>query len=293
MAAPRWSVVVPARGPCPDLEKLLTALARQTYSCGDFELVVVDDGSPDPVRLPAGAPFPAKLIRQRGSGPGPARNRGIAEAQGEWVAFTGADCEPAPNWLASLESASRRWPAAGLGGAVRCGLPESAPAMTSHLVVKHLERQLNRVPEDAQFFTPNNLAVPLAEFRAFGGFGASYSIGTGEDRDFCARWRNGGRRLVAVPEAVVTHTHPLTLMGLLRQQYRYGRGSGIHRRTQRSLGSPVRFEGPGFYLGSLRAPWREEPGCRAPWTVAALMGASQVLNALGVIRESVRRGGRQ
>jgi hypothetical protein len=207
------------------------------------------------------------------------------------VAVTAADCQPAPGWLASLEMASRRWPAAALGGAVECGLPASVTAMTSHLVVKHLERQLNRDPENAQFFTPNNLAIPVAEFRALGGFKEGYEIGTGEDRDLCARWRSAGYRLVAVPQAVVVHTHPLTLMGLLRQQYRYGRGSGIHRKAQRRQGAPVRFEQPEFYLGSLLAPWREARECRAPWVVAALMGVSQLLSAAGVIRETVRSGG--
>jgi glycosyltransferase involved in cell wall biosynthesis len=292
MAAPRWSIVVPARGPCPDLERLFSALARQTHTAAGWELIVVDDGSPEPIRLPQGEAFSARLIRQQASGPGLARNRGVQKAKGEMVAFTAADCQPAPGWLASLEIASRRWPGAALGGTVECGLPGSVTAMTSHLVVKHLERQLNRRPENAQFFTPNNLAIPVAEFRALGGFKEGYEIGTGEDRDLCARWRSAGYRLVSVPEAVVVHTHPLTLLGLLRQQYRYGRGSGIHRKAQRRLDAPVRFERPEFYFGSLLAPWREVQGCRAPWAVAALMGVSQLLSAAGVVRETVRSGDR-
>jgi len=287
MPAPRWSVVVPVRGPASDLPKLLAALARQTYPTSQFELRLVDDGSPEPVRLPGPTAFSATLIRQSPAGPGPARNRGVQQARGEWIAFTAADCEPSPNWLTALDAASRRMPGFALGGTVQCGLPLSSPTLTSHLVVKHLERRLNRDPANAQFFTPNNLALPAVAFRDVSGFGDSYTIGTGEDRDFCARWRNSGRRLAAAPDAVVIHTHPLTTMGLFRQQYRYGRGSGMHRVAQRRLGKPVRFESLSFYLGSLLVPWREDPPPRNPWAVAALMGASQFLNALGVMRQTL------
>lgn len=281
----RWSVVVPLRGRSADLGNLVAALERQSYPATAWELVVVDDGSAEPVQLPGAVPFAARVIPQPASGPGPARNRGVAEARGEWVAFVGADCAPAPDWLATLEQASRRSPDAALGGTVRCGLPRSTPALTSHLMVEHLIAHLNREPDNAQFFTPNNLAAPVAAFRSMGGFGAAYGIGTGEDRDFCARWRASGRRLVTVPEAVVVHTHPLTLMQLLRQQYRYGRGSGIYRRTRGGEGAPVPFECVPFYLESLRAPWRSPAGCRKPWLVAGLIGASQAVNAVGVIQE--------
>ncbi|MBL8211582.1 MAG: glycosyltransferase [Bryobacterales bacterium] len=285
MANIHWSVVVPVRGHSPDLAKLVAAMERQTFPAAEWELLVVDDGSAEPVRLAPGNGFAVKLIRQQPSGPGPARNRGVAAARGEWVAFTAADCEPAPDWLSRLEKAALHSPDTALGGTVRCGLPRSSTAMTSHLIVEHLTSRLNRDPQDARFFTPNNLAVPAKSFRSIGGFGSDYGLGTGEDRDFCARWRASGRRIVAAPEAVVVHTHPLTLRGLLRQQYRYGRGSGIYRRSQQSAGTPVPFESARFYLEAFLAPWRGSAPCENRWVVAALMGASQAINAVGVVRE--------
>jgi glycosyltransferase involved in cell wall biosynthesis len=284
MPIPRWTVVVPIRGRVADIAKLIASLERQTFPSANWELVVVDDGSAEPVRLPETA-IRAKVVRQLPSGPGPARNCGVAEARGEYIAFTAADCEPAADWLASLENASLRSPGTGLGGTVQCGLPRSAAAMTSHLIVEHLTQHANRDPGNAEFFTPNNFAVPAEAFRSMGGFGTAYGIGTGEDRDFCARWRASGLRIVAVPEASVVHTHALTVRGLLRQQYRYGRGSGIYRNARRLQGTPVPFEAVSFYLGSLRAPWRSASACHQPWVVAALMAACQAVNALGVIQE--------
>ena len=65
----------------------------QTFT--DYEVLVVDDGSTDrggaiveDLKHPR-----VKLIAQKNSGPGAARNRGLAEAQGELVAFLDADDE--------------------------------------------------------------------------------------------------------------------------------------------------------------------------------------------------------
>jgi glycosyltransferase involved in cell wall biosynthesis len=271
------------------LAKLVAALERQTLPRDCWELIVVDDGSVEAVELPTGGQFAMRLLRQSPAGPGPARNRGVEAARGKWVAFTAADCEPAPGWLAMLDAASRRWDGLALGGRVECGLPHAAAPMASHLIVEHLVRWSNRDWEDARFFTPNNLAMPVDGFRAVGGFGGEYGLGTGEDRDFCARWRASGRRMVAVPEASVRHTHPLTVLGLLRQQYRYGRGSGIFRRSGQALGKPVPFESLRFYWEAVLAPWRGAEACAKPRMVAGLLCASQLVNAAGVVREMVRR----
>ena len=73
--------------------RALDSIGGQTFS--DFELIVVDDGSTDD-----GASVVARyrdprvrLITQSNAGPGPARNAGIVEAQGEFIAFLDADDE--------------------------------------------------------------------------------------------------------------------------------------------------------------------------------------------------------
>jgi glycosyltransferase involved in cell wall biosynthesis len=95
---PRVSVITPARDAAGTLPALLDALAKQDRE--DFEVVVVDDGSTDGTRAIAEAhPVVSRVVASDGRGPGAARNAGVAASTGETLAFTDADCVPAPNWL--------------------------------------------------------------------------------------------------------------------------------------------------------------------------------------------------
>jgi glycosyltransferase involved in cell wall biosynthesis len=96
----RASVIVPARDAAATLTRTLSGLAGQEFD-DRFEVIVVDDGSRDETsRLAERAG--AQLIRhQRPRGPGAARNAGVAAAGGDVLAFTDADCVPAPGWLAA------------------------------------------------------------------------------------------------------------------------------------------------------------------------------------------------
>ena len=75
------------------LEKCITCLQNQTFR--DFELILVDDGSPDGSgklcdELAEGDSR-IKVIHQANSGPGPARNAGIAVAKGDYLVFLDSD----------------------------------------------------------------------------------------------------------------------------------------------------------------------------------------------------------
>lgn len=93
------SVIVPLYNKAPWVRRSLESLAAQTFT--DFEVIVVDDGSTDgggEVVANFGDPR-IRLVTQSNAGPGAARNRGIAEAKGELVAFLDADDEWLPTFL--------------------------------------------------------------------------------------------------------------------------------------------------------------------------------------------------
>jgi len=92
-------VIVPVYNDRDVLPICLEALARQTFPACDFEVLVVDNGSTEPLGdLPARFP---KVRFESESKPGSyaARNRGILLSRGEVIAFTDADCIPRADWL--------------------------------------------------------------------------------------------------------------------------------------------------------------------------------------------------
>ncbi|MGW1347235.1 glycosyltransferase family 2 protein [Kribbella sp. NPDC002412] len=90
---PRLSVVVPFYNVGEYLGDCLDSIARQAWT--DFEAILVDDGSPDDSAVVA-KEFCARdarfrLVQQENAGPGPARDTGIREATGEYLAFVDGD----------------------------------------------------------------------------------------------------------------------------------------------------------------------------------------------------------
>jgi len=93
------SIVVPLFNKAGYIRRALDSVARQTF--GDFEVIIVDDGSTDGGEKIAGSYPDARfrVIYQENQGPGAARNAGIAEATGELTAFLDADDEWLPHHL--------------------------------------------------------------------------------------------------------------------------------------------------------------------------------------------------
>ena len=102
---PLATIVIPLFNGAAYIEETLTSIERQTL--GDFEVIVVDDGSTDDgPRLARSHPLGVMLVEQAHLGVAVARNRGLALAQGQWIAFLDQDdlwhpshLERAVRWL--------------------------------------------------------------------------------------------------------------------------------------------------------------------------------------------------
>lgn len=97
-AAPMFSVIIPVYNTASYLEACIQSLLDQDQP--DFEIIAIDDGSSDNsahiLREIAGRDARLRIYQQENSGQGAARNLGLAQARGLFVAFVDSDDVVAP-----------------------------------------------------------------------------------------------------------------------------------------------------------------------------------------------------
>lgn len=290
-ARPVCSVVVPTRDRPARLRVCLESLARLDYPPDRREVIVVDDGGGtalEPVVAPFRHAMEIQLLRQEWAGPGAARNLGAARARGELLAFTDDDCAPRADWLAHLAARYAERPEDAVGGLTVNALSANPFSSAAQMIIDAGYAQRNHQSSRFPFFTANNLAVPADGFRRVGGFDPAYI--TSEDREFCARWADLGRRIAYEPAAVVEHSHPLTFWKFCRLYFAYGRGAFQFRRAQARRNRPAPFE-PEFYLRTLP---RYALAGRVPVkgiTLLALLVPWHLANVSGFLWQWLRAGG--
>lgn len=105
-----FSVVIPLYNKERQIAGTLRSVFAQT--CADYEIIVVDDGSTDGSAAVVESLHDPRirLIRQANAGVSAARNLGIAEARGEYIALLDADDEWRPEYLATIADLIRRYP---------------------------------------------------------------------------------------------------------------------------------------------------------------------------------------
>src|SRR2546422_5010781 len=99
-ATPRVSIVIPAYNVAPYISETLATVFAQTFN--DFEVIVVNDGSPDTEEFErAIEPYGDRIVylKQENRGASAARNTGLRTARGELIAFLDADDLWSPNYL--------------------------------------------------------------------------------------------------------------------------------------------------------------------------------------------------
>lgn len=110
---PEISVVIPTYDRAALVTQAIDSALAQTFT--DREIIVVDDGSKDgTTEAVARYGGLVRYVRQDNAGEASARNRGVREAKGRWVAFLDSDDLWEPDALATLIAASRARPEAGL-----------------------------------------------------------------------------------------------------------------------------------------------------------------------------------
>jgi glycosyltransferase involved in cell wall biosynthesis len=111
---PKVSVIIPAYNAMNYLPETLKSVLEQTFT--DFEVLIVDDGSSDNIRewVSQVTDPRVKLLSQKNQGASEARNTGIKNSCGEYIAFLDADDLWEPTKLAKQVSCLEENPAVGL-----------------------------------------------------------------------------------------------------------------------------------------------------------------------------------
>jgi glycosyltransferase involved in cell wall biosynthesis len=115
---PFVSVIVPVFNDARRLVGCIEGLRGQSYPSERFEVLVIDNGSTDDPAAAVDRHGLVRLMVEPKPGPYAARNLGIAKASGEVLAFTDADCVPAPEWLEAGVRELNALSADVLGGAI-------------------------------------------------------------------------------------------------------------------------------------------------------------------------------
>jgi len=99
---PKVSVIIPAYNTAPFIAETLNSVFGQTFR--DFEVIIINDGSPDTAELEVALqPYMARIryIKQENRGLPGARNAGIRVARGELLAFVDSDDLWMPDYLSA------------------------------------------------------------------------------------------------------------------------------------------------------------------------------------------------
>ncbi|MFL5680088.1 MAG: glycosyltransferase [Chloroflexota bacterium] len=222
-AAPLLSVIVPVRAD-PRLADCLAALRRQSLDRDGFEIVVADNEPAEAVRLLA-ARFEARYVAAPEGGSYAARARGAAEARGDVLVFTDADCVAPRDWLAAIDKLFTD-PECLVAIGPSSGTNRSTVARWVHAIDEDRWNRL-RTSNDVAFCDTRNLAIrrdvlmvvpfdPL--FRQAG------------DVDLGVRLFARGIPIRLEPSMVVVHDDPTSLRLVLRRGIRRGRGVALLER---------------------------------------------------------------
>jgi glycosyltransferase involved in cell wall biosynthesis len=233
------TVVVPTFNRGQALRATLNALlASATVGMHSVEIIVVDDGSPlscAPLvnSLAAHPPFTLRCMRQPNRGPGPARNTGFREAQGDIVIFVDDDILVPPNLIQQHVRAHQDRPRT-----VICGLAtliEPASPTPLYRFISALSGGLEQ--SDEEFITTEEfiaIDVPASghisvERAMFDTASAIYSdrlfTPAAEEFQLAYRLRRSGIAIACAPRIIAMHDQPLDLGSVCRQQYKHALGA--------------------------------------------------------------------
>ena len=219
-SVPRASIVIPVFGAFTHTLACLRAIAAHP-PVADFEVIVVDDASPDDSLAKLRAIDGLRVhARKANGGFIAACNDGAGLARGEVLVFLNNDTVPQPGWLDALLATFDAHPDAGLVGA-KLLYPDGRLQEAGGVVFAdgsgwnygRFDDPANcryAYLRDADYVSGAAIAIPRALFERLGGFDSRYAPAYYEDTDLAFAVRAAGLRVLVQPASVVVHDEGTT-----------------------------------------------------------------------------------
>jgi glycosyltransferase involved in cell wall biosynthesis len=205
-ANPAVSIIMPAHNTAPYVGAAVRSALVQTF--GDFELILVDDGSSDDtvdvaLRAARGDSRLKVVRRPTAEGASAARNSGLAVARGEFIALLDSDDEWSPEFLAVQLAAFASFPDVAIvnANAVSVGGPfDGRPYRTITDGCRRVSF-LDMIEDEDRVSIMSMFRRTVYE--RLGGF--DVSLPTNEDYEFWLRAAVAGFAFVQTPEPLVRY----------------------------------------------------------------------------------------
>jgi glycosyltransferase involved in cell wall biosynthesis len=242
-----FSVVVPVLARTAearaDFDRALAALCR--CDPPPMEVVVVDDGSPEPVRVDDAPGPPTRVLRQANAGPASARNAGAAVVTGDIIVFVDADIIVPPDTFARLAEGFRADPsAAAIWGTVTAAHPHPG-VVSRYKNLTHRHFTLLQ-PRETRHLTTMLAAVRHDVFRSIGGFDTRLRTVSVEDVELGRTLFERGERVLLDRDLAAEHRHRFTFGGAIRNDFHKARHHARTTLSRRLRGDrSVALDGPG------------------------------------------------
>lgn len=222
---PRFSVIVPVYNRIGEVSDLLESLLAQTS--GDFETIIVEDGSSEPCREvvedAAARGLDVKYYYKENEGRSIARNYGLERATGDYFVFFDSDCVIPPDYFRTLATELDRRKDLDCFGGPDAAHESFTPtqkainySMTSFLTTGGIRGGKIKLEK----FVPRtfNMGFSRRVYERVGGFREMFS----EDIDMSTRIRKAGFNIGLIRETPVWHKRRVDLKKFFRQVYVFG-----------------------------------------------------------------------
>jgi glycosyltransferase involved in cell wall biosynthesis len=200
------SVVIPAFNASKYIAETIHSVLQQTLPAD--EVLVIDDGSTDnTAAIAASFGPPVRVIRTPNSKLPAARNRGVKEAKGEWIAFVDADDLWAENKLERQMQELSRHPEADLCYTGRILFESSGRTVPRDVIKVPPATAIAQEMLNTNKFPPSCVVIRRSTFLDVGGHDTSFPYV--EDWDLWLRLIKAGIKFVDCPEPLLRYRiHP-------------------------------------------------------------------------------------